>query len=130
MADEEAPVKPVAWVGSSYKDYRAFPDPVQDAMGYALYRAQLGKLHESAKPLKGFGGAGVVEIVEDYSTDTYRAVYTVKFTGILYVLHAFQKKSKKGRTTPSAEIELVRRRLKIAEENYARLKGEKRNGSS
>lgn len=125
--DEEIPVKPVAWVGPSYKDYRAFPDPVQDAMGYALYRAQQGGMHESAKPLKGFGGAAVVEIVEDYRTDTYRAVYTVKFAGIIYVLHAFQKKAKKGRKTPDAEIELVRRRLRIAEEDYKRLKGVKDN---
>ncbi len=118
MADEV--VKPVAWIGSSYKDFRSFPDPVQDAMGYALYWAQIGDLHESAKPLKGFGGASVVEIVEDYSTDTYRAIYTVRFTGIVYVLHAFQKKAKTGRKTPEQEIDLVRRRLRIAEEDYAR----------
>lgn len=73
--------KPVAWVGSSYKDFRAFPGSVQDATVYALYWAQTGDLHESAEPMKGFGGASVVEIVEDYGTDTYRAVYTVRFTG-------------------------------------------------
>ena len=114
-------IKPVAWVGSSYKDFRAFPDPVQDAMGYALYWAQTGDRHESAKALKGFGGASVVEIVEDYSTDTYRAVYTVRFSGVVYVLHAFQKKAKTGRKTPAQEIDLVRRRLRIAEEDYKRL---------
>ena len=113
--------KPVAWVGSSYKDYRAFPDPVQDTMGYALYRAQTGGMHESAKPLKGFGGAGVVEIVEDYGTDAYRVIYTVKFFRIIYVLHAFQKKAKKRGKTPDSEIELVRRRLRTAEEDYRRL---------
>ncbi len=118
-------VKPVAWVGSSYKDFRAFPDSVQDAMGYALYWAQTGDLHHSAKPLKGFGGASVVEIVEDHGTDTYRAIYTVRFAGIVYVLHAFQKKARKGRKTPDQEIDLVRRRLRTAEEDYERLtKGE------
>jgi phage-related protein len=75
--------------------------------------------------LKGFSGASVVEIVEDYSTDTYRAIYTVRFSGVVYVLHAFQKKAKKGRKTPDQEIDLVRRRLRVAEEDYRRLtKGE------
>ena len=87
-------------------------------MGYALYRAQLGKTHESAKPLKGFGGAGVVEIVEDFRSDTYRAVYTVKFAGVVYVLHAFQKKSRKGAETPQHEIELIERRFKAAADDY------------
>ena len=107
--------RPVEWVGSSYKDFREFPDPVQDAMGFALYQAQIGGMSESAKPLKGFGGAGVVEIVEDHHGDTYRAVYTVKFEWTVYVLHAFQKKSRKGIKTPREEIDLVRRRLKVAE---------------
>src|SRR4051794_38556071 len=111
-------VKPVAWVGSSYKDFRAFPDSVQDAMGYALYWAQTGDLHHTAKPLKGFGGASVVEIVEDHGTDTYRAIYTVRFAGIVYVLHAFQKKAKKGIATPKRDIELIRARLKLAEAHY------------
>ena len=97
-------------------------------MGYALYRAQIGKTHESAKPLKGFGGAGVVELVEDFRTDTYRAVYTLKFAGVVYVLHAFQKKAKKGTATPKHEVDLIRRRMKAAEEDY-RLRMEKRNGS-
>ena len=121
-------IKPVAWIGSSYKDFRTFPDPVQDAMGYAryaLYWAQAGDLHGSAKPLKGFGGASVVEIVEDHATDTYRAIYTVRFAGIVYVLHAFQKKAKAGRKTPTQEMDLVRRRLRVAEEDYKQLtKGE------
>src|SRR3954451_2554803 len=122
--DDKA-VKPVAWVGSSYKDFRAFPDSVQDAMGYALYWAQTGDLHHSAKPLRGFGGASVIEIVEDYSTDTYRAIYTVRFSGIVYILHAFQKKAKRGRKTPDQEIDLVRRRLRTTEEDHERLtKGE------
>lgn len=82
-------VKPVSWIGSSYKDFREFPDPVQDSMGYALYQAQIGLKHGSAKPLKGFGGAGVLELVADHLGDTFRAVYTVKFATAVYVLHAF-----------------------------------------
>lgn len=121
MGEED--IKPVAWIGSSYRDFRSFPEAVQDGLGYALFRAQLGEKHESAKPLKGFGGASVVEIVEDHNTDTYRAIYTVKFRGVIYVLHAFQKKSKKGSKTPDTEIEIVRRRLKVAEEDYKASKG-------
>lgn len=122
----EQKVKPVAWVGSSYREFRSFPDAVQDGIGYALFRAQQGEKHESAKPLKGFGGAGVVEIVENHNTDTYRAIYTVKFRGIIYVLHAFQKKSKKGSKTPDSEMDIVRRRLKVAEEDYKGSKGDER----
>lgn len=113
-----AKVKPVSWIGSSYKDFRAFPDPVQDAMGYALYQAQIGEKHGSAKPLKGFGGAGVLEIVADHVGDTFRAVYTVKFATAIYVLHAFQKKSKSGIKTPTVDLELIKRRLKAAETDY------------
>ncbi len=118
------PVKPVMWVGSSYKDFRAFPDPVQDMMGYALYRAQTGRMHEDAKPLKGFGGASVLEIVEDHQGDTYRAVYTVRFEAAIYVLHAFQKKAKKGIKTPKDELDLVRARLKAAEADYLKRSGQ------
>ena len=110
--------KPVAWIGSSYKDYRSFPDPVQDGMGYALFLAQTGKMHSDAKPLKGFGGAGVLEVVDDDQGDTYRAVYNVKFAEAVYVLHAFQKKSKQGRKTPPQDMEMIRRRLKAAEEHH------------
>jgi phage-related protein len=112
-------MKPVEWVGSSYKDFRAFPDAVQDIMGFALYQAQLGSKHASAKPLSGFGGAGVIEIVEDHQGNAYRAVYTVKFDTAVYVLHAFQKMSKKGIKTPLEDIELVRRRMRIAEQDHA-----------
>jgi len=84
-------------------------------MGFALYLAQTGRMPRSAKPLKGFGGAGVLELVENDDSGTYRAVYTVRFESAIYVLHAFQKKSKKGIRTPQQDIELVRRRLKIAE---------------
>jgi len=116
---------PVEWVGSSYKDFRSFPDLVQDSMGFALYMAQIGRMHGSAKPLKGFGGAGVVEVVDDHQGDTYRAVYTVKFDSAVYVLHAFQKKSKKGTKTPQEEIELIKRRLKAAEIDYKSRSGTK-----
>ena len=101
--------------GSSYKDFVAFPDDVQDHIGYAIYVAQLGGKHEDAKPLRGFGGAGVLEVVSDHSGDTFRAIYTVKFQTAIYVLHAFQKKSKSGRTTPTVEIDLISRRLKTAQ---------------
>jgi phage-related protein len=111
-------VKPVSWIGSSYKDFRAFPDPVQDVMGYALYQAQIGKKHDNAKPLKGFGGAGVLEIVSDHVGDTFRAVYTVKFATAIYVLHAFQKKSKSGIKTPKEDLKLIHRRLNAAEADY------------
>jgi phage-related protein len=112
------PIKPVSWIASSYKDFRAFPDPVQDAMGYALYQAQIGEKHASAKPLKGFGGAGVLEIVTDHVGDTFRSVYTVRFQTAIYVLHAFQKKSKSGIKTPAEDLELIRRRLNAAETDY------------
>lgn len=114
----ESELKPVDWIGSSYKDFRAFPDEVQDHMGYALHLAQAGGKHEDAKPLKGFGGAGVLEVVSDHVGDTYRAVYTVKFATAIYVLHAFQKKSKTGIKTATTDIELIERRLKVAEADY------------
>lgn len=110
------PVKPLIWIGSSLKDLRDFPDDVKDEMGFALYEAQCGLKPTAAKPLKGFGGAGVLEIVSDYQTDTYRAVYTVRLEERVYVLHAFQKKSKKGIATPKSDLELIKRRLRQAEE--------------
>jgi phage-related protein len=117
-------MKSVEWVGSSYKDFVSFPAAIQQEMGHALYLAQIGRIHSSAKPLKGFGGAGIVELVEDDQHGSYRAVYTVKFESAIYVLHAFQKKSKKGIKTPREEIELECRRLKVAEEdNLARRRG-------
>ncbi|MBD0372998.1 MAG: type II toxin-antitoxin system RelE/ParE family toxin [Pyrinomonadaceae bacterium] len=109
-------IKPLIWVGSSLKDLRAFPEAVKDEMGHALFEAQCGLKPLSAKPLKGFSSASVLEIISDYQTDTYRAVYTVKFGDRIYVLHAFQKKSKKGIATPQAEVELIKGRLKLAEE--------------
>jgi phage-related protein len=108
-------IRPLIWVGSSLKDLRAFPEAVKDEMGYALFEAQSGLKPLAAKPLKGFGGASVLEIVSDYQADTFRAVYTVKFGERVYVLHAFQKKSKKGTATTQADIETIKRRLKQAE---------------
>ncbi len=111
-------LKPVEWIGSSRDDLREFPEDVQQIIGFALYRAQLGKKHPDAKPLKGFKGAGVLEIVDNFDGDTYRSVYTVKFEGIVYVLHAFQKKSKQGIATPKQDIDLIESRLKRAKEHY------------
>ncbi len=112
---EEALFKPLIWVGTSRKDLRAFPEPVQDRMGYALYVAQRGGKHRDAKALSGFGGAGVVEVIEDYRGDTFRAVYTLRYAGAVYVLHVFQKKSKSGRETPQRDRELIQQRLREAE---------------
>src|ERR1700676_4792979 len=114
MTDEPS-LKPVIWVGTSRKDLREFPEPVQDHVGFALYVAQRGGKHRDAKALSGFGGAGVLEIVEDYRGDTFRAVYTLRYAGAVYVLHAFQKKSKTGRETPRRDIELIEQRLREAE---------------
>src|SRR4051794_12029411 len=111
--------KPVFWVASSKKDLRKFPRGVRQTIGQALFDAQTGGKHPSAKPLKGFHGAGVLEVVEDDNGNTYRAVYTVTFAGAVYVLHAFQKKSKKGSKTPPEEIERVKARLKEAARHYA-----------
>ena len=105
------------WVASSRKDLKKFPDRVQDRVGYALFQAQLGLKHPDAKPLAGKGSA-VMEVVSRYEKDTFRAVYTVKFAEATYVLHAFQKKAKKGIATPSADLALVEQRLKIAQRHY------------
>ena len=109
--------KHVLWVGSSKKDLMAMPDEVKSTFGFALYLAQQGKKHQNAKPLKGFSGAGVLEVVEDSLGDTFRAVYTVKIAENIYVLHCFQKKSKRGIETPKQEIDLIRDRLKMAQEH-------------
>src|SRR5882724_13720615 len=107
--------KQLAWVGSSRRDLREFPPAVRRTFGVALFAAQLGETPPDAKPLRGFGGAGVLELIEDHRGDTYRAVYTVRFATRIYVLRAFQKKSKRGLSTPKREIELIRDRLKRAE---------------
>jgi phage-related protein len=114
--DKPPSLKSLYWVGSSKRDLRSLPGPVEDLFGYALYLAQDGKKHERAKPLKGFGSAGVLEVVEDWDRSTYRAVYTVRFEGAVFVLHMFQKKSKRGAATPKTDIDLIRERLKVAEQ--------------
>ncbi|MCF8470356.1 MAG: type II toxin-antitoxin system RelE/ParE family toxin [Parvibaculum sp.] len=109
--------KPLDWVGSSKKDFLAFPAPVISEMGNALGLAQFGGTHPNAKPWKGLG-PGVVEIVESHDGDTYRAVYTVRFKDVVYVLHAFQKKSPKGIKTAQSDVDLIERRLKAARDDY------------
>jgi phage-related protein len=107
-------IKPLRWVGSAKKDLLTMPDAVQQVFGFALFHAQTGFMHPSAKPLKGFGSAGVVEVVEDWRGNAYRAVYTVRFAEAVYVLHCFEKKSKRGIETPKRELDLIRERLQIA----------------
>ena len=114
--DKPPSLKPLYWLGRSKRDLLSLPGPVEDLFGYALYLAQDGRKHEQAKPLKGFGSAGVLEVVEDWDRSTYRAVYTVRFEGVVFVLHIFQKKSKRGAATPKADIDLIRERLKVAEQ--------------
>ena len=115
MADDP---RPLFWLGASRKTLGAFPEEVKDVMGYALHLAQAGEKSPAAKPLKGFGGAGVLEIVDDHDGDTFRAVYTVRFAEAVYVLHAFQKKSKSGIATPARDIETIKARLKAAEAHH------------
>jgi phage-related protein len=106
------------WVGSSLEDLRTFPDAVIDVMGYALHLAQQGGKHPDAKPLKGFPGGSVLEITSDYDSDTWRAVYTLKYEGVIYVLHVFQRKSKQGIKTPKQHINMIHRRLKLAQGHH------------
>lgn len=112
MARQE---RPLEWIGSSYKDLMALPADVRRFFGYALSLAQAGDQHDDAKVLKGFGSAGVIEVVEDDRSGTYRAVYTVKFKEAVFVLHCFQKKSKHGIATPKEDLDIIRARLKVAE---------------
>jgi phage-related protein len=115
--------KALVWVGSSRRDMRAMPRQIRRSFGIALFAVQLGETPPIAKALKGFGGAGVLELIEDDANGTYRAIYTVRYASAVYVLHAFQKKSKRGRATPQRDIELVRERLKrTAEIHEAKLK--------
>jgi len=107
--------KPLRWVASSKKDLMAMPEEVQDTFGYALHLAQVGQKHPDAKPLKGFGSAGVLEVVEDFQGDAYRAVYTVRYAEAVYVVHCFQKKSTQGIATPKPDVELIKSRLKAIE---------------
>lgn len=110
--------KPVRWVGSSKEGLSRFPAEVRRRVGGALWEAQIGRKAPYAKPLKGFGDAGVLEIVDDFDGDTFRAVYTVRFAMAVYVLHSFQKKSRRGITTPKSELNLIGQRLKRAKADY------------
>ena len=107
-------LKPVRWLGDSLERLRGFPEEVKDDVGAALMWAQRGHKHVDAKPIHGFGGASVLEVVENFAGDTYRAVYTVRFKERIYVLHCFQKKSKKGSETPKHDINLIQERLEQA----------------
>ncbi len=107
--------KPLEWIASSYRDLMELPPDVRRRFGYALSLAQMGDQDDAAKVLKGFGGAGVLEVVEADADGTYRAVYTVKFAEAVFVLHCFQKKSKRGIATPKPDMDIIRARLKVAE---------------
>jgi len=118
MVRERPEPKPCIFVGSSLKDLKRFPAKVQNRIGYALNQVQEGDEPLAAKALKGFGGRTVLELIDDFDSDTYRAVYTVRFAGAVYVLHAFQKKAKKGTATPRQDLELIKSRLRDAELHY------------
>ena len=119
--------KPLEWIASSYRDLMALPPDVRRRFGYALSLAQMGDQDDAAKVLKGFGGAGVLEVVEDDIGGTYRAVYTVKFAQAVFVLHCFQKKSKSGIATPRADMDIIHARLKVAEALVKELQNAKTN---
>ncbi len=116
---EEDVARPVEWLSSTQKDLNALPMRVKRVFGYALYLAQTGGKHEDAKPLRGFSGAGVLEVVERHDGDTYREVYTVRFEEAVYVLHVFQKKATRGIETPQRDIDLIHERLQQAEQKHA-----------
>jgi phage-related protein len=128
----EAPIsktadKPLLWCGSTLEELSEFPDDVKRVLGFALRMAQKGSKHPDAKPLRGFGGASVLEVVEDHDGDTYRAVYTVKYADAVYVLHVFKKKSKRGVKTPKHDIDLIKQRLRDVEQQRAKASKEKRS---
>ena len=116
---ETESLKPVIWMGSTLKDLKKFPEASRSEVGFALYLAQRGEKATNAVPMGGFGSSKVLEVVIDEDGDTYRAVYTVKLQHAVYVLHAFQKKSKRGRSTPRRDINLIRERLRVAEGHHA-----------
>ncbi|MGP9820835.1 type II toxin-antitoxin system RelE/ParE family toxin [Salinarimonas sp. NSM] len=113
-------MRSIEWVGSSRRDLMALPLEVRREFGHALWLAQSGEMPRAAKPLSVFGGAQVVEIVEDEGGDTFRAIYTVRFAGVVYVLHVFQKKSRRGVATPKHEMDVVKARLKLAAAHHHR----------
>jgi phage-related protein len=121
QTEKPAP-KSLKWIGSSKDDLLQLPDLVRKEMGYALHLAQINLKAPNAKPLRGFGGASILEVVENHDSNTYRAVYTVKFQDMVYVLHVFQKKSKKGIETPRPDIDLIKARLKLAADHHAKHK--------
>ena len=125
MEDEPArpAPKPLKWIGTTRESLLRFPVEVRKAMGHALHLAQINLKPPNAKPLRGFGGASVLEVVEDHDGDTYRAVYTVRFQGAVYVLHVFQKKSRKGVETPKHDIDLIKARLKTASDDDKNQRG-------
>lgn len=116
--------KPLRWIGTSRDDLKSFPPEVRRDIGRALYAAQMGETDPAAKPMKGFGGASVMEIIARFFGNTWRTAYTVRFRGVIYVLHAFQKKSKSGIATPNSEIRLVQRRLAEASRDYKERQGQ------
>ncbi|HJQ58997.1 MAG TPA: type II toxin-antitoxin system RelE/ParE family toxin [Vineibacter sp.] len=116
MSDEA--IRPVRWVSSARRDLKSFPKAVRRHVGQALYAAQRGTAYPTVKVLKGFGGRSVLEVVADHDSDTYRAVYTVRLRDAIYVLHAFQKKSKRGITTPKRDLDLIVQRLAMAERDH------------
>lgn len=120
--------KPLYWIASSLKDLKEMPEPVQKTFGTALRDVQYGESPDEAKALSGFGGGGVRELVKDHDRSTFRAVYTVSFPGAVYVLHAFQKKSKRGIKTPRKDLDLIRSRLKLARTHYDASKREEVHG--
>lgn len=124
---EKVATKPVRWIGSSKEDLSAFPVEVKGRVGQALWKAQTGSKASFAKPLRGFGGAGVLEVVDDFDGEAYRAVYTVSFADVVYVLHAFHKKSRKGIETPKSEVDLIKARLIRAREDYAQWRKSQRS---
>ena len=124
MANKE---KALEWIASSYKDLMALPPDVRRRFGYALSLAQMGDQDDAAKVLKGFGGAGVLEVVEDDAGGTYRGVYTVKYAEAVFVLHCFQKKSKRGIATPKSDMDIIRARLKVADALAQELRNAKTN---
>jgi phage-related protein len=126
MTPRSAFRKEIFWIGTSLEDLRRMPDEVKQNIGHALHEAQLGEKPASSKPLSGFGGAHVLEIRDDDEAGTYRAVYTVKFKDRIFVLHCFQKKSKKGIKTPKSAIDLIGKRFKEAQEIYQWLEQEKK----
>ena len=111
-------IRPLRWIASAKHDLSAMPSEVRRSVGYALFAAQNGEKHADAKVLKGFGDASVLEVIARHEGDTFRAVYTVRLADVVYVLHAFQKKSKRGIATPKKELDLIRKRLQLAEQDH------------